>query len=139
MSEQLERFRGYVDLWNEGDLDRWWEEVGSNVRFTPDPRFPETGPFEGEELKTFYEQWWEAWGGEARLVVKEMFERSDAVVARCLWDVSGAASGAHLPAEWAEFSIVAWERSDGSLDTLLAFFDHERALAAADAGRDAPV
>jgi hypothetical protein len=134
VSDLLERWRGYVELWNGGDFERWWDEVGSRMTFTPDPRFPETGPFEGEELRNFYDQWWEAWGGESRLVVRDLFERSGAVVARCLWDVSGAASGAHMPEEWATFTLVGWSREDGSIETLLGFLDHEEALAAADAG-----
>ena len=131
-------FRRLIDLWNAGDIEAYLEAAGPRVRFSPDPMFPERGPFSGEELRTFLEQWQEAWGGESDVVVvDDVFERSGAVLARVRWEVSGAASGAHVPSDWAEFTFVAWFGEDGALDHLLAFFDHDQALAAADAGLEA--
>ena len=138
MATQSERWRALVDLWNTGGVDAWFDAAGSRVLFSPDPRFPEQGPFSGSEFRTFVEQWVQTWGGSAGLVlVDDPVERSGAVVSRVRWDVSGATSGAHVPGEWAEFTFVGWFADDGSMDRLLAFFDHDAALAAADAGRQA--
>jgi hypothetical protein len=138
VATQLERWAEVVDLWNAGDVDAWFDAVGSRVLFSPDPRFPERGPFSGSELRTLLDQWVQAWGGSSELVlVDDPVERSGAVISRVRWDVSGATSGAHVPGEWAQFTFVAWFADDGSLDRLLAFFNHDEALAAADAGRQA--
>lgn len=126
--------RRLMRLWNEGGVDAFLEEAGADLKFTPDPRFPEQGPFSGAELRTFMEQWQEAWGGSTQLGLDEIVEHEDAVLVRCRWVVSGASSGAYVPAE---FTFVGWFGDDGKLDTLLASFDHQHAIEAADTGRDA--
>jgi len=123
-----------VRLWNEGGVDAYLAESSPDLTFTPDPKFPEQGPFSGDELRTFMEQWQEAWGGSAELLLDAVAEHVGAVLARCRWVISGASSGAFVPAE---FTFVAWFGSDGTLETLLAFFDDEDAIDAAERGRDA--
>jgi len=124
--------RTLVRLWNEGGVDAYLAEASPDLTFTPDPRFPEQGPFSGDELRTFMEQWQEAWGGSTELLLDQVAEHSDAVLARCRWVISGASSGAFVPAV---FTFVGWFGDGGELETLLAFFDHQHAIDAAERGR----
>lgn len=132
--DRVARLRRAVEIWNEGDYEGFEAFVGADVVFSPDPRFPEQGPFTGEQFHRFLEGWLETWGGDAELAADEVTERGDAVLMRARWVVRGASSGAYVPAA---FTFVVWMNPDGTFDRLLAFFDHEDALAAADAGREA--
>ncbi len=126
--------RTLVRLWNEGGVEAWLAGTSSDLLLKPDPRFPEQGPFSGAEMRAFLDQWQEAWGGSSTLVAKEVAEHGDAILLRCDWVVSGSSSGAAVPAD---FTFVAWFDDHLKLHTLLAFFDHPDAIAAAEAGRDA--
>jgi hypothetical protein len=133
-NDRVERMRTLVRLWNERGVDAWLAQASPDVIFKPDPRFPEQGPFSGARLRAFLDEWQEAWGGSSELVLHEVTEHGDAVVARCAWEVRGSSSGAFVPTEW---TFVSWFDDDGAMRVLLAFFDHAEAIEAARAGREA--
>jgi ketosteroid isomerase-like protein len=125
-----DRVRELVRVWNEGDLDVFLAQVDPDFEFTPDPKFPEQGPFSGEDLRKWMEDWWTTWG-DAHLELDSVERVADVFVAKCRWVISGVKSGAHVPAE---FSFAMWFGVDGRLRRVVAFFDHATAVEIAEAG-----
>jgi hypothetical protein len=95
------------------------------VVFSPDPEWPESGPFEGlgafTEFLVGFRGAWE----QDRLDVDRVEDQDGLAVARCRWTVSGVASGATVPAG---FTIVVRLEANGLASRVAAFFDHDEAL-----------
>jgi len=95
---------------------------------TPDPSWPEPGPFEGREaVMEFVREWVAPWES-VRLELDELEERGGWVVSRCRWLTRGKASGA---ATVVPFTFLGAARG-GHLAELRAFFDHDAALRSLD-------
>ena len=133
MSDTDEKtFRSLVELWNNGRVDDLLDRLGADFIFTPDPRFPEAGPIQGDAMRRWFHEWADIWEN-SELDVSGLSERGGALVAECSWHLTVAKTALEVP--MTEFSLVLWFDDGGSPTSLQAFFDHGRALAAADAGQ----
>jgi hypothetical protein len=128
-SVRVEKTLELAALWNSGDVDRYMDELGDDFEFTPDPSFPETGPFRGEALRAWMHQWASTWK-DNELEVLETEELPSGTAARCRWHLEVPESGIALPV--ADFTIaLLFDDSDRAVG-MIAFFDHDRALRAMD-------
>jgi hypothetical protein len=46
-----------MEMWNSGEYDRFLDEVGPDVVFSPDPTFPDAGTYRGEVLRRWIREW----------------------------------------------------------------------------------
>lgn len=114
-----------ADAYNSGDLKAFLARVDPAVVFTPDPQWPEPGPFVGRDaLSRFLEDWRGAWE-DVRVEVHRVEEQADVAIGQCRWIVSGARSGAPVPVA---FTFVVRFRADGLASQITAFFDHDEAI-----------
>jgi hypothetical protein len=119
-----ETFDALTARWNAGDLEGSMRYFDPDVEFSPDPRWPEPGPYRGREAVTsFLHEYRSAWG-QVDLEVEEVEELRGALVARCKWLVQGASSGADVPVA---FTLAVWFGSSGLVERMAAFFDDEEA------------
>jgi hypothetical protein len=117
--------RQLAGSWNAGDLEATMERFDPAVEFSPDPRWPEPGPYHGREtVARFMDGYRSAWG-QVELEIHELGERRGMVVAQCRWIVQGASSGADVPVA---FTLVVRFGPSGLVDRMRAFFDHDEAL-----------
>jgi ketosteroid isomerase-like protein len=118
-------FADLADAYNSGDLEAFLSRFDPEVVLDPDPQWPEPGPvFSRDAFGRFLEDWARAWQA-VRVEVEGVEEHGDAVVARCRWIVSGAASGAAVPTA---FTVVLRFGPNGLVSRISAFFDHDEAL-----------
>jgi hypothetical protein len=133
-----EAFDALTAEWNAGDLEAFTQHLDPNIEFSPDPRWPEPGPYRGRGAVTaFLHEYRSAWG-HADLEVGQVEGVSGALVARCRWLVQGAASGADVPVA---FTLVLWFGSSALVERMVAFFDDDEArrwVEATASGADAP-
>jgi ketosteroid isomerase-like protein len=122
----VELFREITDIYNSGDLEGFLQRFDSGIEFTPDPQWPEPGPFLGRDAFERFMRGWEAAWGRVTLHLEEVEQRGDdLVIARARWEVSGASSGADVPVG---LTMVCWFGRDERVTRLAAFFDHADAL-----------
>jgi SnoaL-like domain len=118
-------FRERADAYNSGDMETFLAGFDRDVVFRPDPQWPEPGPFVGREaFAEFLNSFRGAWE-EDRLDVDNVEDLGALLVARCRWTLSGAASGAAVPAR---FTILVRLEPNGLATSTAAFFDHDEAL-----------
>jgi hypothetical protein len=122
-----------AQAWNENGPEGFLDLLPPEFEFSPDPRFPDvgSGTYSGEALKRWMHDWAGAWE-TVQLEVLGVTEHGDAALGRCQWHVRGAASGVVAPPM--EFTFVGWFDDEGRPVKAMAFFDHERAVAEAEAG-----
>ncbi len=130
-NERTAYFEHLVEIYNDGGIESWLDELGPDFEFTPDPSFPEPGTKSGDELRRWIKEWAAVWE-QARLDVKEIEEHGDGVLALCQWQLTAAKTNLDVPV--AEFTFLGWVDDGGKPRKLFAFFDRERALAALEAG-----
>ena len=129
-SERLEALRRLVGIWNSGDLDGFLEAIGSDVEFTPDPSFPDADTYSGEELRQWMREWFRTWEGN-RLEVLDMGEDGGAATMHCRWHLAAREGQGEIPVD--DFTLVWWfEGEEDRPVRMAAFFDRDRALAAAE-------
>jgi ketosteroid isomerase-like protein len=118
------------DRWNSGDVDGFVDALGPEFEFTPDPSFPDTGTYRGDEYRRWMREWARTWG-DSRLEVLGTTERGDAVVVESRWHLR-AKTGAPIPLS--DFNVVVWfdPNRESPPRRAAAFFDRQRALEAAD-------
>jgi hypothetical protein len=119
-----------VELWNSGDLEAWLDEIGPGFEFTPDPTFPDTGVYKGEELREWMRSWARTWENN-RFEMLEFSNQGDASLIRSRWHLAAPRSGEEVPVQ--DFTLVVWwDGPDPARPTrMAAFFEHEEALAKA--------
>jgi ketosteroid isomerase-like protein len=123
-------FRERADAYNSEDIETFFAGFDRDVVFIPDPEWPEPGPFVGRDaFAEFLESFRGAWE-EDRLEVESVEDHDAVALGRCRWIVSGAASGAPVPAT---FSVVVRLEPNGLASRVAAFFDHDEALRWAEA------
>jgi ketosteroid isomerase-like protein len=123
-TKELQLMQRATDAFNAGDLDGFAEMLRPAVTMTPDPSWPEQGPFEGHEaVMAFVGGWVDDWES-VRLEVDHMEERGEWVVSRCRWLTEGRASGL---ATAVPFTFVIKPEGD-RIAAIRAFFDHDEAL-----------
>ena len=123
-----EMMRLATERFNAGDLDGFADLLDPDATITPDPSWPEPGPFEGREAVMEFVRGWVAPWESVRLELDELEERGGGVVSRCRWLTRGKASGA---ATVVPFTFLGAARG-GHLAELRAFFDHDAALRSLD-------
>jgi ketosteroid isomerase-like protein len=122
--QELQLMRRATDRFNAADLDGFADMLVPDVTMTPDPSWPEQGPFEGREaVMAFVGTWVEDWES-VQLKVDGMEERGDWVVSRCRWLTEGRASGV---AQEVPFTFVVKPEGE-RIAAIKAFFDHDEAL-----------
>ena len=116
----------WVELWNSGDYERWFEEVGPEFEFRPDPSFPDAGAYSGEELRRWMNEWIATWG-ENRFEMVDLEEEGNALLIRSRWHLATRQGGDQVPAE--EFTMVLLypDAEAERPDRMAAFFDREQA------------
>ena len=95
MSEDdLDVMRRCFDAWNSGDLDTLVDQFHDDAELVTDPSWMEAGTFNGRAaIRSWFEGLRESWEGHDEVVLRELFEVDDKVVARHDWNVCGRASG----------------------------------------------
>jgi ketosteroid isomerase-like protein len=114
-----------VEMWNSGDLDGYLEALGPDFEFTPDPSFPDTGPYSGEELREWLREWQGTWEGN-RFEVLGITDHGPAVTVDSRWHLIATGKGQEVPVQ--DFTIVFWLDAQDRPLRMAAFFDRERAL-----------
>jgi hypothetical protein len=126
-SERQETLRRLVEIWNSGDFDRFFDLIGPDAEFSPDPSFPDAGTYRGEELRRWIGEWNETWAG-SRLEILDMTDHPHASTMDCRWHLSLPQTHDEIPVD--DFTLVVWfapERPDRPTRSA-TFFDRERAL-----------
>jgi SnoaL-like protein len=122
-----------VDLWNAGEYDRFLDELGPDLVFTPDPSFPDAGTYSGDEFRAWLHEWISTWE-QNRYELLGLTELERAVVAQSRWHLASRGSADEVPI--ADFSVV-WLFADEAAERpnrMAAFFDRDRAMEVARAG-----
>jgi hypothetical protein len=131
-SERVEWVERQVEMWNSGNVEAFLESVPPDFEFTPDPSFPDAATYRGEEVKDWMREWARTWQ-DSRLEVLGISEQGRAVLIESRWHLAAPQSGGAVPVS--DFSVVLWfDRGDVQPTRMAAFFDRERALAAAEQG-----
>jgi ketosteroid isomerase-like protein len=123
--ENVESFREAVDNFNRGDMD-WVERLwDAGVVVRADPIWP-GGPFFGIEAARGFITDLVATLGRGQIVIEELNDVGDRVVARCRFNVHGAQSGAEGDLRYSQ--ILTHRRGKVILSEY--FLDHAEALKA---------
>ena len=86
--------RKWADSWNRTDLDAFAATFDDEAELITDPSWMEAGPFKGRAaIRAWFEGLKESWAERDVIVLKELFEVGEQVVARVDWQVRGRASG----------------------------------------------
>jgi len=119
----LDVMREWFELWNRGDLDAFAGLFAAEAEVITDPSWMEAGPFKGRDaIRLWFEGLKESWDAE-RLVVGELFEADDKVVAQFNWEVHGRTSGIETKLDVTSVNTI----TDGQIVRQQYFFDHAEA------------
>lgn len=122
-----EVMRRLFDAWNRADLDIFVSLFDADAEVIPDPTFLEGGPFIGRApIRAWFEGLREAWVGRDEVVVRELVEVEDGVLARIDWQVHGRSSGVETVRDVT--CVSTFER--GRIVRQQWYFDHAQALKA---------
>jgi ketosteroid isomerase-like protein len=123
----LDVIRRWFDAWNHADLDAFAATFVDDAELVTDPSWMEAGPFRGRAAVTdWYEGLRESWGERNAVVLTELFEAGEQVVARVDWQVRGRTSGIDAALDATCVSTVR----QGRIVRQQWYFDHASALAA---------
>jgi ketosteroid isomerase-like protein len=124
----LDVLRTWAETWNRTDLDAFADTFDDDAELITDPSWMESGPFNGRAaIRAWFEGLKESWGERDAIVLTELFEAGEQVVARIDWQVRGRTSGIDTTLDATSLNIV--ER--GRIVRQQWFFDHAKALEAA--------
>ena len=115
-----------IELWNAGEHERFLDELGPELEFSPDPSFPDAGTYSGEEFRRWMRDWVSTWE-ENRFEMVEMEELDGAVLIDGRWHLITRGSNDEVPL--ADFTVV-WLFRPGEDRPYrgAVFFDRARAL-----------
>ena len=121
-----------MELWNAGDLETWFDEVGPDFVFSPDPSFPDSGVYSGEEFREWMREWTRTWEYN-QFEMLGFEDRGDVGLIRSRWHLAAPESG-EVPV--ADFTLVVFWEGPRALrpHRMAAFFDRGQAEEAAAAG-----
>jgi ketosteroid isomerase-like protein len=128
-SDRVETLQRLLGLLNTGDLEAFFDAIGPDVEFTPDPSFPDADTYSGEDLRRWMSEWALTWD-ESSLEMLETTELERAVLVNARWHLTAAGTGQAIPIE--DFYLVVWFE-DGRPTRSAAFFDGGRAREVAEA------
>jgi SnoaL-like protein len=116
-----------MDTWNAGEYERFLDELGPELEFSPDPSFPDAGTYRGEEFRDWMREWISTWR-ENRFEMLEIDEVGEALLVRGRWHLATRQSGEEVPlADFTTALLFADETAERP-ERMAVFFDHERAL-----------
>jgi hypothetical protein len=124
-SRRSELVHELVETWNSGDVDRVLERLGPQFEFRPDPSFPDTGVYTGEDLRRWLHEWQGTWQGN-RLEALELTDQGSAVIIDSRWHLAAKGTGDEIPVN--DFTMVLWFDAGDRPLRMAAFFDRERAI-----------
>jgi ketosteroid isomerase-like protein len=125
--ENLDVMRRLLGAWNRTDLDAFADLFHGDAEVVTDPSWMEAGPFKGRPaVRNWFEGLKESWEGHDEIVLTELFEVGDKVVARMDWKVRGRASGIETDLDATSINIL----EQGKIVRQQWYFDHAEALKA---------
>ena len=124
--EDLDVMRRWSDAWNRGDIDAFADLFDADAEVITDPSWMEAGPFHGRAaIRKWYEGLKESYEREV-VVLKELFEAGDKVVARLDWQVRGRTSGIETELDATSVNTI----ESGRIVRQQYYFDYAKALEA---------
>jgi len=128
--KNLDLIRRWFDAWNSADMETFAQAFDSDAELVPDPSWMEVGPFRGREAIMGWFQGlpgsWEA----QEVVLTELFELGDKVIARLDWEVRGRASGIEMKLDATSVNTIR----NAQIVRQQYYFDHAEALKAVGLG-----
>ena len=123
----LDVMRRWAETWNRTDLDGFAATFDDDAELITDPSWMEAGPFRGQAaIRAWYEGLKESWGERDAVVLTELFEAGEQVVARIDWQVRGRSSGIDTALDATSVNTI----KRGRIVRQQWFFDHAKALEA---------
>ena len=120
--------RRWLDAWNGADLDAFTDLFHGDAEVVTDPSWMEPGPFNGRAaIRAWFEGLKESWEGHDEVVLTELFEVGEDVVARLDWKVRGRASGIETVPDATSLNKLQQRK----IVRQQWYFDHAAALKAA--------
>lgn len=116
-----------MEMWNAREYDRFLDELGPELEFTPDPSFPDAGTYRGEEFRRWMSDWISTWQ-ENRFEMLDLSEQDQALVIQGRWHLATRGSADEVPL--ADFTIVMLFPDEVAErpHRMAALFDRDRAL-----------
>jgi hypothetical protein len=125
--ENLDVMRMWAETWNRTDLDAFAATFDDDAELITDPSWIEAGPLKGRAaIRAWFEGLKESWDERDVVVLKELFEIREQVIARFDWQVRGRASGIETTLDATSVNII----QRGRIVRQQWFFDHAKALEA---------
>ena len=125
--DDLDVIRRWIDAWNGGDIDAWADLLDPNAEAVTDPSWMEAGPFKGRAaIRKWFGALEESWDGHGKVVLRELFEVGDNVVARWDWTARGRASGIGFSLDVTSVNVI----EKGKIVRQQYYLDHATALKA---------
>ena len=127
MTQRTDWMQKVIELWNAGDYERFIDELGPDVEFSPDPSFPDAGTYRGDDLRRWLGDWIETWR-ENRFEALDLTELDRALLLRGRWHLATKQGAGEVPL--ADFTIVMLfaDKTAERPRRWAVFFDHDRAL-----------
>jgi hypothetical protein len=122
-----------VELWNSGEYDRFLDELGPDLVFSPDPSFPDAGTYSGEEFCGWMHDWISTWQ-ENRFEMLEMTELPHAILLDGRWHLATRGSGDEVPLADFSVAVIFSDETSDRPHRMAVFFDRDRALELAGGG-----
>ena len=122
-----------MELWNTGEYDRFLDELGPDLVFSPDPSFPDAGTYSGEEFHRWMRDWISTWK-ENRFEMLELTELDQALLVDGRWHLATRGSGDEVPLADFTIAVVFPDEAGERPDRMAVFFDRDRALEVAQGG-----
>jgi ketosteroid isomerase-like protein len=92
--DDLDVMRRCFDAWNSGDIATLVDQFHEHAELVTDPSWAEAGTFIGRAaIGRWLEGLRDSWEGHDEVLLRELFEVDDKVIARHDWNVRGRASG----------------------------------------------
>jgi hypothetical protein len=123
-SRRTELVLELVEKWNSGGVEAYLEALGPEFEFTPDPSFPDTGSYAGEDLRRWLREWTATWEGN-QLEVLGITDHGRAVTLDSRWHLAAKQTGDEIPNR--DFTLVIWFDAQDRPLRMAAFFDRDRA------------
>jgi ketosteroid isomerase-like protein len=122
--ESLDVMRQWVGAWNSRDLSTFAQLFDADAEVITDPAWMEPGPFRGRgAIITWFEGLQGSWDAE-EVVLRELFEAGERVLARIDWEVRGRTSGIETKLDATSINTIR----DGRILRQEWYFDHDAAL-----------
>jgi ketosteroid isomerase-like protein len=122
--EDLDVIRRWRDSWNATDLDAFADTFDADAELITDPSWVEAGPFKGRAaIKGWFEGLKESYERET-IILRELFEAGDKVVARIDWQTRGRATGIETVLDATSVNVI----KNGKIVRQQWYFDHAKAL-----------